>query len=165
MLEGGDSGAAIVVGDSQKSHLITLVAGLDPDLVMPQKGSRLKPEQIGLLRAWIDQGAAWDPTVSFAKQPPRNIDPRAPALPPMTPQLAASHVANPIDRLLAPYFAEHAGPTGDRVVDDRQFARRVYLDAIGLLPSPNELQAFVADRTPDKRTRLVTRLLADRRKY
>ena len=53
MLEGGDSGAAIVVGESQKSHLITLVAGLDPDLVMPQKGSRLKPEQIGLLRAWI----------------------------------------------------------------------------------------------------------------
>jgi len=74
LLDGGDNGPAIVPGASQRSHLIVLVAGLDPDLVMPQKGSRLKPEQIGLLRAWIDQGATWDPSVNFAKSEPRNID-------------------------------------------------------------------------------------------
>ena len=165
LMEGGDSGPAIVPGASQGSHLITLVAGLDPDLVMPQKGSRLKPEQIGLLRAWIDQGAAWDPTVSFAKIAPRNIDPREPAMPAIPASMPASnHWANPIDRLLAPYFAEHGTPVA-RLVDDRQFARRVSLDAVGLLPAPAELQAFVADRRPDKRARLVARLLGDKRRY
>jgi mono/diheme cytochrome c family protein len=158
MLEGGDSGAAVTPGASQNSHLIALVAGLDPDLVMPQKGTRLKPEQIGLLRAWIDQGAAWDASVNFAKSEPRNIEPRRPSLVP-------SHErGNAIDQLLSPYLAEHGVTLGARV-GDRQFARRVYLDTIGLLPSPEELRAFVADHRPDKRARLVEQLLADRRRY
>ena len=59
MMEGGDSGDAVLTGKSGDSLLIHLVAGLDPDNVMPQKGSRLKPAQIGVLRAWIDQGAPW----------------------------------------------------------------------------------------------------------
>jgi len=58
-LKGGDSGPAFVAGKSAESHLIQLVAGTDPDKVMPPKGDRLTPAQIGLLRAWIDQGAAW----------------------------------------------------------------------------------------------------------
>jgi hypothetical protein len=175
MLEGGDSGPAVSPGASQDSHLIALVAGLDPDLVMPQKGTRLKPEQIGLLRAWIDQGAPWDASVNFAKSEPKNIEPRQPALPPPTRTLIASHArpssshvasidGNPIDRLLAPYFAEH-GVTPGPIVGDRQFARRVYLDTIGLLPSPEELRVFLADRRVDKRARLVRQLLADRRRY
>jgi len=59
LIKGGESGPAIIPGKSEESHLIELVAGLDPDSVMPQKGKRLTPEQIGLLRAWIDQGAQW----------------------------------------------------------------------------------------------------------
>jgi mono/diheme cytochrome c family protein len=164
LLEGGDNGPAIVPGTSQASHLIALVAGLDPDNVMPQKGSRLKPEQIGLLRAWIDQGAAWDPAVNFARSEPRNIDPRQPPLPDALVPAHPIGEGNPIDRLLAPYFAEHHVTPGP-LVDDRQFARRVSLDAVGLLPSPDALRAFVADRTPDKRDRLVARLLGDRRRY
>ena len=78
LLKGGDSGPAIVPGKSAESRVIELVAGLDPDSVMPQKGKRLTPEQIGLLRAWIDQGAAWDPVISFAKPPPANLFPRKP---------------------------------------------------------------------------------------
>ena len=58
-LEGGVSGAVIEVGNSGESLLIELVAGLDPSMVMPPKGDQLTPEQIGLLRAWIDQGARW----------------------------------------------------------------------------------------------------------
>src|SRR5712671_2783380 len=52
-LKGGDSGPAVVSGKSAESYLIELVAGFDPDSVMPKKGSKLKPEQIGALRAWI----------------------------------------------------------------------------------------------------------------
>ena len=65
LLKGGDSGPAVLPGKSAESLLIALVQGVDPDNVMPRKGSRLTPEQIGLLRAWIDQGAPWDANVTL----------------------------------------------------------------------------------------------------
>ena len=126
---------------------------------MPKKGSRLTSEQIGLLRAWIDQGAAWDPEVSFARPAPQNLLPRAPDLP-----AGASLPANPVDRLLLSYFAQH-DPTPARLSGDRQFIRRATLDVVGELPTPEEVRAFVADRRAGKRARLVTRLLADDRRY
>lgn len=58
-LNGGDSGPAFVVGKSGDSVLIKYVAAVDPDVVMPPEGDRLSDEAIGLLRAWIDQGAKW----------------------------------------------------------------------------------------------------------
>src|SRR5215208_4854587 len=81
VLKGGDNGPAIVPGSSEVSELVALVAGLDPENVMPQKGSRLTPQQIGILRAWIDQGATWAPGVSFARAAPRNLERRRPVLP------------------------------------------------------------------------------------
>src|SRR5437660_12262020 len=54
LLHGGDSGAAIVPGKSAESSLIALVQGFDPESIMPKKGSRLTPEQIGLLRGGIE---------------------------------------------------------------------------------------------------------------
>src|SRR5881296_1234288 len=81
LLKGGDSGPAIVPGKSQESYLIELVSGIDPDNVMPKKGTKLTKEQIGILRAWIDQGAPWDQEVSFAKPAPLNLQPRKPELP------------------------------------------------------------------------------------
>ena len=58
-LNGGDSGPAFVAGKSAESLLIKYVAGVDSDVVMPPEGDKLSDEQIGLLRAWIDQGAKW----------------------------------------------------------------------------------------------------------
>ena len=58
-LKGGDLGKAIVPGKSAESPLIRYVAGLDKEIKMPPKGERLKPDQIAVLRAWIDQGAVW----------------------------------------------------------------------------------------------------------
>ena len=139
-LKGGDSGPAAVAGQSEESYLIELVSGLDPDNVMPVKGSKLTATQVGLLRAWIDQGMKWDDAINFAKKPPVNLHPRVVELPP-----AKRGVENPIDRLLAPYFAEHQIKPG-KPVDDRTFARRVYLDVIGLLPSPKETEQFLADK-------------------
>jgi hypothetical protein len=157
LLKGGDNGPAVVPGNSAASELVRLVAGLDPDAVMPQKGSRLTAAQVGILRAWIDQGVTWDPAVSFAKAPPRHLVPR-------TPDLPDTGAANPIDRLLAGYFSSR-DVTPAPAASDRRFARRVYLDAIGVLPSRIELAAFLADRRPDKRARLVRTLLADDRRY
>src|SRR5881394_126276 len=121
LLKGGESGPAIVPGKSEESRVIELVAGLDPDTVMPQKGKRLTPEQIGLLRAWIDQGAPWDPGISFARPAPVNLFPRKPELP-----AARGGVTHPIDRILEPYYAAH-GLKPAKPVRDRVFARRVYL--------------------------------------
>ncbi len=98
-LKGGDNGAVATAGRSAESFLIELVSGLDPDNVMPVKGSKLTAKQVGLLRAWIDRGMTWDPEISFAKPPPVNLHPRRPELPP-----ARRGVSNPVDRLLEPYF-------------------------------------------------------------
>jgi len=157
-LKGGDSGAPAETGKSAESLLIELVSGLNPDSVMPMKGSKLTAEQVGLLRAWIDQGMAWSANVSFARPAPLNLHPRQPELP------RGKAGANPIDLFLDAYFKEHqlkpAAP-----VDDRVFARRVYLDAIGLLPTPAELETFLKDKRAEKRTRLVERLLGDKHRY
>jgi mono/diheme cytochrome c family protein len=158
LLKGGDSGPAVVTGKSAGSLLIELVQSSDPDTRMPKKGSHLTPRQINSLRAWIDQGAPWSTGVTFGRLEPKNLKPRRPSIPP------GPKDANPIDLFLAPYFAAHhikpAAP-----VNDRTFARRVYLDAIGLLPSAKEMSAFVADQRSDKRARLVRTLLADKDNY
>ncbi len=157
-LKGGDDGVVIVPGKSADSSLIALVAAVDPDSVMPQKGTRLTPEQVGLLRAWIDQGAKWDPSITFGRVEPLNLKPRMPAVP------SVGKSPNPVDHFMAQYFAAHK-ITPPAPVDDRLYARRVYLDTIGLLPPPEDLEKFAADRRPDKRERLVDSLLSDNRNY
>jgi mono/diheme cytochrome c family protein len=156
LLKGGDSGTAIVVGRSDESLLVSLVAGRDPEMVMPQKGSRLTDEQIGVLRTWIDAGALWPDGVTFAKTPPRNLAPRRPSLP-------DPGAVTAVDVLLEPYFSKHRVPSS-RATDAR-FIRRATLDLIGLLPAPDEVAAFVADATPDKRRRLVDTLLERDHEY
>jgi len=155
-LKGGDSGAVAHIGDSAKSLVAELVAGVDPDNVMPQRGKRWTPEQVGLLRAWIDQGAKWPDGITFSKPAPQNLAPRKVALP--------AGEGNPVDRLLGAYFAEH-GVKPAEPVSDAAFARRVYLDTIGLLPSVGQLEAFEKDAAADKRAALVNSLLADKRGY
>jgi mono/diheme cytochrome c family protein len=69
-LRGGESGAAIVPGDSASSPLIHFVAQLVEGMEMPPRGQgeSLTPEQVGILRAWIDQGAGWS-----VERPPREL--------------------------------------------------------------------------------------------
>ena len=158
LLKGGDSGPTVLPGNSTQSYLIELVQGFDSDSIMPKKGSHLTAEQIGLLRAWIDQGLKWDAGVTFGRLEPINLKPHRPEIP------AGPKNANPIDRFLQPYFtARQIKPP--QAVSDRQFARRVYLDVIGLLPTPSALKTFLADKHADKRQRLVRSLLADNTAY
>jgi mono/diheme cytochrome c family protein len=153
LLKGGDSGPAAMAGHSANSYIIELVSGLNPDEVMPKKGKKLTPEEVGVLRAWIDEGLPWDPEISFAPVAPQNLVPRSPKMP------AAHHESNPVDRFTDVYFQQHhVEPL--HPVDDRIYARRVYLDTIGLLPPKEELEAFVASHKSNKRAALVKRLLA-----
>jgi hypothetical protein len=159
LLKGGDSGVAVVPGKSQESLLIELVAGVDPDNVMPRKGKHLSPEQVGLLRAWIDQGLKWDKEITFARPAPLNLTPHPPTF-----QVSLSSGINPIDQILKPYF-EKKGFKPPQIVSDPIFARRVYLDVIGLVPPPDGNGPFVTDGDPEMRERLVRRLLADSQDY
>ena len=159
-LHGGESGeAAAKPGDSANSVVIKMVSGvgIDDSLIMPQKGRRLTPEEIGLLRAWIDQGVKWPDGVTFAAHKQAALEPRRVRVP--------TGPGNPIDLLLVDYFAKNKVTSAGGVVDDRVFARRVWLDVVGVLPPVDELEAFVADRSPDKRDKLVWRLLNDEKRY
>jgi mono/diheme cytochrome c family protein len=158
-LKGGDSGAVVVPGKSAESYVIETISGLNPDNVMPQKGKKLTREQVALFRAWIDQGMPWPKEINFAKHEPANLKPARVAEPP-----ARRGLENPVDRFVDVYFAKHKVKWAPPV-DDRTFARRVWLDAIGLLPPPAELEKFLADKSPDKRAQLVQRLLADNQSY
>jgi hypothetical protein len=156
-LKGGKSGPVVVPGKSGESLIVHLVAGVAPDNVMPMKGTKWTPEQVGMLRAWIDQGAAWDASITFARPEPLNLHPRPVPLPP-------GSDAHPIDRWMSTYFQSKsiAAPS---VVDDRVFARRAYLDVLGLLPTRDQLDSFVADSAKDKRAKLARKLLADNANY
>ncbi len=160
-LKGGEAGPVIVPGQSARSLLVQLVVGMDPDKRMPAKGPLLTAEQIGLLRAWIDQGAVW-PEVPGAVQVVAKVDHwafKAPVRPALPAVRERGWPRNPIDRfVLARLEKEKLAPSprADRVT----LIRRLSLDLLGLPPTPREIDAFVADRRPDAYDRLVERLLA-----
>lgn len=99
----------------------------------------------------------------FEQQPTNNSSVllRRPSLPSSD---AAKNDEHPVDRWLSSYFAHHNVEPG-QAVDDLTFARRVHLDLIGLLPTPERLAAFCADTNPNKRAALVDDLLSNRRAY
>lgn len=158
-LKGGDDGAVIVSGKSAESTLIRLTAGVDPDRIMPPKGERLSAEQIGILRAWIDQGVDW-PSSADAKDPRdwwslRKLD--RPAIPKLT---AADEALsrNIVDQFVIAKLREK-GLALSAEADRRTLIRRLYFNLIGLPPSPEEIDAFVKDSSPNAYDQLVDRLL------
>ena len=165
-LKGGDLGRAIVPGKSGESPLIRYVAGLDPDLKMPPEGERLSAEQIAVLRAWIDQGADWPESASVELKS-KGADhwafktPIRPAVPNFKFQITnrTSPIQTPIDHFILDRLQREGltlSPETDRVT----WLRRVSLDLIGLPPTLDEVDAFVADQSADAFEKQVERLLA-----
>ena len=161
-LRGGFNGLVIVKGESAKSELILRVASTEPDVMMPPKGERLSAEQIGLLRAWIDQGAAWPDDGSaaaaaekrkhWAFQPPQR--PAQPAIGDM------AWVRNSIDRfVLSRLEREQPGVKPSPEADKVTLLRRLSLDLIGLPPTIAEVDAFLADDSVDAYEKQADRLL------
>jgi hypothetical protein len=150
----------VVPGNSEESYLMERVAAADPDERMPPEGKPLTQKEIALFRAWIDQGLAWQPGFTFNES--RYVAPLRPRRPELPP--AVDEQENPIDRILSAYYRMHQIERPPPV-DDVTFIRRVYLDLIGLLPAPGQLEAFLADEAPDKRARLVRQVLSDDRAY
>jgi cytochrome c553 len=159
LLGEGNGKPLVQPGNSGGSRLIQMVAGVVPGKVMPPRGERLSAEQVGLLRAWIDQGVDWDEALlpsrarstHWAYQPVSN--------PPVPRVKNAAWVSNPIDAFIAARH-EAAGLTAAPEAPPRTLVRRLYLDLTGLPPAPAEVDAFLADRAPGAYERLVERLLA-----
>ena len=162
-LAGGDRGVAFEIGESAASLLIRYVAGLDPDITMPPEGDLLSKAQVGMLRAWIDQGAKWPKNVRIggpAKTHWAYSPLKRPPLPQLPPPLAAQ-AKTPIDVFVLARLARKGlsfSPEADRYT----LARRLGLDLLGLPPTPREVDAFVSDKRPDAYERLVDRLLKSR---
>jgi cytochrome c553 len=151
-------GGAVVPGKGADSPLVRRVAGLGDEARMPPQGKGLTRRQIALLRAWIDQGAAWP--ASAAGQPAgghwayRRL--ARPAVPAVKDRAA---LANPIDAFVqARLEAAHLSPAPP--ADRRTLIRRATYDLLGLPPSPAEVRAFLDDRRPGAWERVVDRLLA-----
>ena len=157
VLRGGDLGKVVVLGKSADSRLIQLVAGVDPDSVMPPKGERLSAESIGVLRAWIDQGSVWPEADGTAgKNRHWAYQPLNLGLPPVVKR--ADWATNPIDRFVLAQL-EKRGLTPSPEADRFTLIRRLNLDLLGLPPTVAEVDAFVNDTRPDAYEELVTRLL------
>lgn len=149
-LAGGESGAAVILGKSTESPLIHFVSGLVEDKVMPQKGERLTPEQIGILRAWIDQGANWPEQFSG-----RNDVKDYWAFKP----LLKARNSSSIDDFILAKLKEN-GSSLSPPADKTTLLRRATFDLLGLPPTPQELDNFLADSSTNAFEKVVNRLLA-----
>ncbi len=162
-LIGGDSGTEIVAGKSGESRLVRVIAGTDEDFgLMPPKGKGkpLSTEEIGLVRAWIDQGAKWPDDLALASAATNHwsLKPIVRANPPVIPN-AEFRIQSGIDSFIAAKLADNKiAPS--RPADKTTLLRRMHLDLIGLLPQPAEVDEFLNDQHPDAVERLVDRLLA-----
>ena len=165
-LTGGDHGPLLQPGRPADSLLLQVVSGAHPELArMPRKGDALTPVEMARLSAWIEQGAAWPADATTAVQGP---DPRShwafqPVRRPASPVLADENphfvLRNPIDRfVLSRLRDEKLAPSAE--ADRVTLMRRVSLDLTGLPPTPEEVDAFVSDGSPDAYDRVVERLLA-----
>lgn len=159
LLRGGDIGQVIAAGDSERSRLIVLVSGTDSQTVMPPDGPQLKPHEVGILRAWVDQGCVWPADESpkadaknthWSYQPIRRV---------AVPNVKKSDwLRNSIDPFVLAEL-EKRGIAPSPEADRFTLIRRLNLDLLGLAPTLEEVDAFVKDSRPNAYEELVDRLL------
>ena len=171
MLTGGESGAAVVPGKPEESLLIQAVR-YESFEMPPEK--KLSDAQIQILTEWIRMGAPWpgsDPSAPMVRKTASGgIDPFTdedrtwwalqPVTRPTIPVIQDSTWArNDVDRfVLSRMLVEELSPAP--AADRTSLARRLYFDVTGLPPTPEQVAAFVNDKSPDAYEQLVDRLLA-----
>ncbi|HVL11047.1 MAG TPA: DUF1549 domain-containing protein, partial [Gemmata sp.] len=148
---------AVVVGKPGQSELFLRVSSADEGTRMPPEGHSLKPEEVAKIKAWIKQGAK--PSADDAPEPdPRDHWAFRTPVRPKVPDTKHS-VANPIDAFVVAEW-ERRGLTPVKPADRGVLLRRVYLDLIGLPPTPEQIAAFLKDDSPDAYEKVVDQLLA-----
>jgi len=152
---------AVVPGSSQKSSIIERLRSDDPERVMPPQGSRLSSEEISLIARWIDADAPWPESVT--------ADPSRDALLHWAWTNNASHLIpvpsnraplqNPVDAFVQSKL-EKTNRSLSPAADRRDLYRRLSFDLVGLPPSPEEMNSFLADTSEDAFERASDRMLA-----
>lgn len=155
IFKGGEHGEVIIPGHAMESELVKRITLPDGDKkAMPSKDKRLSQAEVDIIKLWIQKGAPWP--VTSAKDVlfrVAELQPRNPVLP-----AASSGLTSPVDLWVNEYFKKNqfAWP---KLVDDKTYLRRIYLDIVGLLPSTEEEKNFIADNRPGKRGLWVKQLL------
>ncbi len=160
ILKGSSRGPVVIPGQSATSRLIAAVTGAPGAVQMPFQKTPLAPDQIALLKAWIDQGAE----APASEQPDDGKGPSThwafllPVRPSLPEVKDKRWVRNEIDRFILARLEKEGlrpSPEADRIT----LIRRLSLDLLGLPPTLQEVDAFLADTRPDAYERLVDRLL------
>jgi hypothetical protein len=143
----------IVPGDPDKSEIIERIFATDAKIMPPKYAHKeLTQRQKETIRRWVAEGAVYEG--HWAYQPVTR-----PAVPKL---VGASRIKNPIDGFIQDRLRREGLEPGD-TADKRTLVRRVALDLTGLLPTPEEMRAFLADSSPDAYEKVVDRLLASPR--
>jgi hypothetical protein len=165
LLQGGDSGAAVEPGKPGESLLIEAI-GYAGDIKMPPKG-KLADDKIVALTEWVKRGAPW-PADKVGIEKPGEFD--------LSGRKAQQWVFQPLRLISPPAVTDEAWPLSavDRFIlskleeaklapaplaDKRTLLRRVTFDLVGLPPAPADIDAFLADDSPQAFERVVNRLL------
>ncbi len=169
LMKGGDSGPAIEVGRPEASRLIEAV-NHSADLQMPPKG-KLKEAEVAALSRWVREGAVWPEAIAEVRPSANASGPK------ITAEDRAFWAFRPVQDPPIPAVKDESWPKGsiDRFIlaeleakgfrpvdpaDKRALIRRATFDLIGLPPSPEEVDAFLADDSPEAFAKVVDRLLA-----
>lgn len=160
VFHGGLSGKPVVPGDAQGSELYRRVAGIGDQARMPM-GGELPEAEVAVIREWIEQGAEWPQGLGEKSAEVAEhwafVAPRKPEPPPSV--ASDPWVANPIDAfVLARLKEEDLQPSSS--ASKEKLLRRVSLDLTGLPPTVEEIDAFLADDSPEAYSLVVERLLA-----
>ena len=169
LLKGGTRGPAITPGDPQKSLLIQAIRQTDPKLKMPM-GAKLQDSEIADLEAWVKAGAAWPENPAVAKTERSVITPEArkfwsfqPLANPKPPDVMNSAwPKTDIDRFILARLEQQALKPVEAAAK-RVLIRRASLDLVGLPPTPEEVEAFEKDDSPDAFAKVIDGLLASPR--
>ncbi|MDQ1471827.1 MAG: hypothetical protein QOJ99_3307 [Bryobacterales bacterium] len=177
LLKGGAHGPAIVPGHPEESLLIQAVEYKHPKIKMPPNG-KLNEGDIALLTSWIKAGAIWPETPAVSEKAAAESGKQAeysitseqrkfwsfqPVRKPALPEVKNSAwVRNDIDRFILAKL-EEKGLKPVRPADRRTLIRRATFDLTGLPPTPDEIETFLKDQSPDAFVKVVDRLLASPR--
>lgn len=160
---GSDSGLVIKAHKSSESKIIDYIEGKNPEKIMPPEGyDRLTKEQGALVRKWIDEGANWPESADI---PTQNKDLHWAYRPLEMPKFSGAQksqtIVHPIDELIQRKLsAESVKPSP--LADRYTLVRRLYFDLIGLPPSIEEVDQFIADTSEEAYEKLVDRLLSSK---
>lgn len=159
LVKGGDSGPAIVPGNAEDSLLIQAIRRLEHVSVMPPQAEfALRPDQVSDFQAWVAAGAPWPSSPDgFSKSAPWSFAPvRDPPVPAVVDRSAILTSVDSFVRAAQASAGVRPAPPADRLT----LIRRATFDLTGLPPTPEEIDAYLADSSPDAFAAVLERLLA-----